>query len=50
MADTNEEAREAYTGSVSDVLESIVNTTLENYGKPVNFMSKREGTSGKDVG
>ncbi|HAA80097.1 MAG TPA: hypothetical protein DCE09_00290 [Thermoanaerobacter sp.] len=42
VADTNEEAREAYTGSVSDVLESIVNTTLENYGKPVNFMSKEE--------
>ncbi|MBE3591646.1 MAG: PAS domain-containing protein [Thermoanaerobacter sp.] len=42
VADTTEENRESYAGSVSDVLESIVNTALENYGKPVNFMTKEE--------
>lgn len=39
---TQEVAAEAYGSNVNDVLENIVNTTLENYGKPVNFMSKEE--------
>lgn len=33
---------EPYGGNVNDVLENIVNTTIENYGKPVNFMTKEE--------
>lgn len=33
---------ESYGNNVNDVLENIVNTTIENYGKPVNFMSKEE--------
>ncbi|QSZ26840.1 PAS domain-containing protein [Aceticella autotrophica] len=35
-------AVESYGGNVNDVLENIVNNTIENYGKPVNFMTKEE--------
>ncbi|MBE3579807.1 MAG: PAS domain-containing protein [Caldanaerobacter subterraneus] len=42
ISEPSEENKESYTGSVSDVLESIVNTTLESFGKPVNFMTKEE--------
>ncbi|SNX55166.1 PAS domain-containing protein [Thermoanaerobacterium sp. RBIITD] len=40
--DGEELSAEPYSGNVNDVLENIVNTTIENYGKPVNFMSKEE--------
>ncbi|MGB9678685.1 MAG: helix-turn-helix transcriptional regulator [Thermoanaerobacteraceae bacterium] len=39
---SQDSSSDAYEGNVNDVLENIVNTTLENYGKPVNFMTKEE--------
>lgn len=42
ISDGEEAPVEPYGGSVNEVLENIVNTTIENYGKPVNFMSKEE--------
>lgn len=37
-----DEPKETFGRNINEVLANIVNTTIENYGKPVNFMTKEE--------